>query len=297
MPLTTDRLCNTDIATMGLRDMLRKKDEVRDTMLEREQAMGGLDGAEFTFIRTDTTSQELIHLPDGDRAQHLLPPKTPVRSPRPSLEVFRSSRDRSGSASSQTSHSSRRRLSDRLHLRRSPESSEYVPQNLPEITPSTDAGDESQWEKRATMLAGQNLARSSCGTPAPSDDVSRMSSDSRPKSPSPAHVSSKAIDEDIQRAIRLHEGGNLAESTKMFGRLADPKGANNPLSQVLYGLALRYASNDWRQRVMKMLTDGRHVFFTDTAGAANPIPPTQSSILLLQHQIPQPLSSWLFRQA
>lgn len=27
----------------------------------------------------------------------------------------------------------------------------------------------------------------------------------------------------------------------MFGQLADPNGANNPLSQVLYGLALRYA--------------------------------------------------------
>jgi hypothetical protein len=26
----------------------------------------------------------------------------------------------------------------------------------------------------------------------------------------------------------------------MFGRLADPDGANNALSQVLYGLALRY---------------------------------------------------------
>jgi hypothetical protein len=52
-------------------------------------------------------------------------------------------------------------------------------------------------------------------------------------------VSSKAIDEDIQEAIRLHEAGELEQSTAMFGRLTDPKGANNPLSQVLYGLALR----------------------------------------------------------
>lgn len=28
----------------------------------------------------------------------------------------------------------------------------------------------------------------------------------------------------------------------MFGRLADPSGANNALSQVLYGLALRYTA-------------------------------------------------------
>lgn len=32
----------------------------------------------------------------------------------------------------------------------------------------------------------------------------------------------------------------LEVSTKMFGNLADPNGANNALSQVLYGLALRY---------------------------------------------------------
>ena len=32
---------------------------------------------------------------------------------------------------------------------------------------------------------------------------------------------------------------DLKQSTAMFGRLADPNGANNALSQVLYGLALR----------------------------------------------------------
>jgi hypothetical protein len=32
----------------------------------------------------------------------------------------------------------------------------------------------------------------------------------------------------------------LEKSTDMFRRLADPNGANNALSQVLYGLALRY---------------------------------------------------------
>lgn len=44
-------------------------------------------------------------------------------------------------------------------------------------------------------------------------------------------------DENIQEAIRLHEAGELVESTAMFGRLAK---AENPLSQVLYGLALRH---------------------------------------------------------
>lgn len=52
-------------------------------------------------------------------------------------------------------------------------------------------------------------------------------------------ISSKEIDADIQTAIRWHEEGELEQSTELFGRLADPQGANNPLSQVLYGLALR----------------------------------------------------------
>ena len=49
-------------------------------------------------------------------------------------------------------------------------------------------------------------------------------------------------DVNIQEAIRLHEAGDLVNSTKMFGRLADPNGENDPLSQVLYGLALRYVN-------------------------------------------------------
>jgi TPR repeat protein len=46
--------------------------------------------------------------------------------------------------------------------------------------------------------------------------------------------------ENIQEAIRLHEASQYERSTAMFGRLADPNGPNNPLSQVLYGLALRH---------------------------------------------------------
>ena len=38
----------------------------------------------------------------------------------------------------------------------------------------------------------------------------------------------------------MHETGELTKATEMFGRLGDPNGANNALSQVLYGLALRH---------------------------------------------------------
>ncbi|KFX99684.1 hypothetical protein O988_03697 [Pseudogymnoascus sp. VKM F-3808] len=53
-------------------------------------------------------------------------------------------------------------------------------------------------------------------------------------------VGDKRADDNIQEAIRLHESGSLEEATRMFGRLADPGGENNALSQVLYGLALRH---------------------------------------------------------
>ncbi|KAG5927007.1 hypothetical protein E4U42_002689 [Claviceps africana] len=279
---------------MGLRDVFKKnKDQtapVGAEMPEPEEALRKVDDApvdsaspatEFQFIRTDTTSQERIQPPDdGGGNPSFLSPKPSVRSLRPSLDVFRSGRDRRSSVSSQTSHSPnspKRTLSERLHLRRSPASSEHVPQDLPDITTSTDSADQSQWEKRATMLVGHDLARRTSTTAASprapripasmSDGVSQMSlSDERyrPNSPipspspspspslspspspnpgpcpSPAAVSSKAIDEDIQEAIRLHEEGSLAQSTELFGRLADPEGANNPLSQVLYGLALRH---------------------------------------------------------
>jgi len=51
---------------------------------------------------------------------------------------------------------------------------------------------------------------------------------------------SKQDDATIQEAIQLHEAGELERATKAFGRLADPKGANNAIAQVLYGLSLRH---------------------------------------------------------
>jgi hypothetical protein len=61
----------------------------------------------------------------------------------------------------------------------------------------------------------------------------------RGRSRSPG-ISDAKGDVNIQEAIRLHEGGDLTASSNMFGQLADPRGANNALSQVLYGLALRH---------------------------------------------------------
>ncbi|KAK1250820.1 hypothetical protein MKX07_005375 [Trichoderma sp. CBMAI-0711] len=233
---------------MGLRDALRKKDAINH------------DQGPDIFVRSDsdTVTQQFATAPDQQQGHEqaaqglgqgspgfndaLLSPAASTsgepRKSRRSFDFFHSSSDRprSPSASSATSQtkkeSTARRLSHRLHLSRAPETSDHVPQNLPEIVvPGADAGDreaeELQWEKRATMLAGQND-----GAAARSRSASTHSAT--------APVSSKQIDADIQEAIRLHEEGNFAEATKMFGRLADENGANNPLSQVLYGLALRH---------------------------------------------------------
>lgn len=134
-------------------------------------------------------------------------------------------------------------------MRRSQISSTSVPQDLPDITSVGDDGDlgESQWEKRATILARENeKSRSRPASPTGSTvDLPAIGSMTLGESPGKGKrvVSTKYVDDNIQEAIRLHEAGELETSTRMFGRLADPNGENNALSQVLYGLALRYV--DW----------------------------------------------------
>ncbi|KPM34870.1 hypothetical protein AK830_g11710 [Neonectria ditissima] len=245
---------------MGLRDFLKKKDELDHGEPADPATVDRLSAPEFTFIRSDTTTQEVIHPPSFQTQDNhsLLSPKEPSKARR-SLDVFRSGRSRSASVSSQGSHNSNppkekdkesRRLSHRLHLSKAPESSESVPANLPTIVAPANPEDkdakdaaELQWEKRATMLASQNeAARSRPESPLPAERAALGGQGQQPRkrSPSVGPVSSKTIDEDIQEAIRLHEEGDLERSTRMFGKLADPRGANNPLSQVLYGLALRH---------------------------------------------------------
>ncbi|KAL5888589.1 hypothetical protein ACKVWC_003848 [Pyricularia oryzae] len=274
---------------MGLRDLLRKKDGIEaDGPGANEQTVDQFGAQQqghlrqpVTFIRTDTFNHEVIQPPgdpaaeqDGGRDKgnsmhggdgNFL---SPDGSKRRSFFSSGSSRLRGSSESSAHSptadpgHKDKdkvfRRLSQRLHLARSPPSSENVPQNLPEIVirPEEEASPavESKWEERATILAMEN-ERVRSRPPSPpgggggsSGDVSggfahmSIGDHAGPsgRKRSPSAVSSKALDDNIQEAIRLHEAGELEQSTKLFGKLADPEGDNNPLSQVLYGLALRH---------------------------------------------------------
>ena len=161
---------------MGLRDLLKKKQGIDEGDGPDPATVRRLAAPEFTFVRSDTYTQEIIHPPgraDSDDTSSYLTvdSRSGKDKSRLSLDVFRgSSRSRSASVSSNrsaggpgatTPGGTTKRLSQRLHLSRSPVTSENVPQNLPEIIAPEDPeedkeGQELQWEKRATMLAREN---------------------------------------------------------------------------------------------------------------------------------------------
>ncbi|KAF2968583.1 hypothetical protein GQX73_g4950 [Xylaria multiplex] len=256
---------------MGLRDLIKKKDRLGEGDAGYSETLNRLAGPEFTFIRSDTNTREIIYPPNHPAKDRYLSAHGPTSSPsksRRSLDVFRPrSRGNSllsvsgDSDSDNNAKKEHRRLSQRLGLARSASqrTSEYVPENLPQINvtgipdgPTTTEhkeakeAQEQQWEKRATILATtneerqRNRSRSVSASPSASYANLGGLDNGSGGAPPPKVVSSKEIDQDIQEAIRLHEEGDLERSTQLFGRLADPYGANNPLSQVLYGLALRH---------------------------------------------------------
>ncbi|KAK2739920.1 hypothetical protein FQN55_009094 [Onygenales sp. PD_40] len=217
-------------------------------------------GPEFRFFRTDTHTQEAIQPPGFDQLNPnvSLNPSAPAPTSKKRLSRFRRSSNASHDISGDSSPSNdlspardkgERRLSQRLHLTRSSRSastsSVNLPADLPQIGPDTgDAQErEAQWEKRATMLV-QGTVNLNIRPSSPLADQGRgggleVAGGQQRRSRSPS-VNDPQGDANIQEAIRLHEAGELTASTRMFGILANPNGANNALSQVLYGLALRH---------------------------------------------------------
>jgi hypothetical protein len=239
---------------MPLRDLLKKKERVEQNVPAAEEY------PQFLFMRSDTNGQEMIKPPSF--SDHSQPDESSEKSPeKKTSRLFGRSRSESvnsnASASSRVSETSKskkdspksKRLSQRLHLKKSEPTSASVPSDLPEIRVAPEeegdggAGLESQWEKRATMLARKNeTASGRPTTPLGGSTADLPSSFNNMTINGEAEkgvVSSKFVDDNIQEAIRLHEAGELETATQMFGRLADPNGSNNALSQVLYGLALR----------------------------------------------------------
>ncbi|PGH26798.1 hypothetical protein AJ80_01564 [Polytolypa hystricis UAMH7299] len=218
---------------MALKDILKKKDKTRDEGAAAERgAADDLAPPEFRIFRSDTQTEERIHPPTFND------PPADTSASRNS-NIFSRLRRSSNASSTQSAtyepspvrEKDSRRLSQRLHIdrrsRSTSTSSANLPADLPQIGP--DNGDaqerEAQWEKRATMLVQGNSHGQRPGSSL---------------STSAAHVNETDVDADLQEAIRLHEEGALEQSTRIFGRLADPDGPNHTLSQVLYGLALRH---------------------------------------------------------
>ncbi|KAH9879028.1 hypothetical protein J1614_002463 [Plenodomus biglobosus] len=255
---------------MTLKDLLKKKDKItHDTSNTTASRTLSPSVPEFQFLRTTTSTQETIEPPNfpGDPTRYdkpLLSPESHTRFGR-----FRSKSSaggqgqrggagwqgtapdvETGNGNSNGSGNGKGKLAERLHFGRTRSASSVnVPDNLPEVGGDGVARteeEEAKWEKRATVLVKEGLAHGAGGSSQPGTPsfenadfgAVRAGSSARGRTGS---VSAPGDEEDIQEAIRLHEKGNLEASTAIFGRLAEPNGANNALAQVLYGLALRHA--------------------------------------------------------
>lgn len=225
---------------MTLKDILKKKDKIRDDAALPIASPPADSTQEFKFLRSDTITQEVIRPPTFASDE----PPLPSNEDHHGFKRFSRLRSTSNvSTSSKSSSKSERRLSQRLHIRSgsraSSQGSINVPSDLPDIQDVAvhTEDKQAQWEERATILAKGNpntrpLSQEGHPRPTPPQHLAHLGD--RP--PVLRSISDAEGDESIQEAIRLHESGDLVRSTAMFGRLAD----TNAMAQILYGLALRH---------------------------------------------------------
>lgn len=148
---------------MPLKDILRKKEKVgEDAESGGDKILSPTPNApEFTFVRTTTTTQEVISPPDypGDQTLKTPPPQQQTEK-RKSLFHRRHSNNPSPTISDSEGRSGKEhRFSQRLQFgsrsRPNSPSSPNLPPDLPTISSELvkNEDDEVQWEKRATLLA------------------------------------------------------------------------------------------------------------------------------------------------
>ena len=144
---------------MPLKDLLKKRDKLKEDVTGTQHAPLQ-SPTEFTFMRSDTNTQELIQPPTfGDEGD--VP--TPAHEHHSSKLVSRFRSSSNASTTSKVSSKGEKRLSQRLHLRsasRASSISSIVPADLPAIEDATDGSEEKEarWEERATILAQGNHA-------------------------------------------------------------------------------------------------------------------------------------------
>jgi len=228
---------------MTLKDLLHKKNKIQEDAAPPPEPSPPAN-PEFTFMRTDTNTQELIRPPTFSDCPPA--PKSDENHLSNHFSRLRSSSNTSTSSRTSIKGEKRRSLGlhFRSHSRSSSRESANVPTDLPEIQDIAVHNEEkqAQWEERATILArGNSIAQPpSRNAPprlpsAPTEHPAHLGDNSK-RPEGVRRISDAKGDETIQEAIRLHEAGDLVQSTAMFGRLAD----TNAMAQILYGLALRH---------------------------------------------------------
>lgn len=156
---------------MTLKDLLTRKDS-SNSRGGSSRAVGGSSpvvkgsSPEFTLMRTNTNSQEIIRPPSPISEGR---PTLAADSPSPSRRPFRF-RSSSSVSTIPKDARSERRLSSLLHLRNNSRgSSVNIPTDLPNIDETNKGQEEkeAQWEARATILAKENPNLKHNGTDGP----------------------------------------------------------------------------------------------------------------------------------
>lgn len=160
---------------MTLKDLLKKKDKVKDEGTGEKPPPRSPDVPEFTFMRTTTTTQETFEPPSfpGD------PPRqnAPFLSPEPRGIKGRFRRHSNASSTSVGGEQDKAKHEHRLFGRSRSSSSVNVPENLPDVGGdgvARNEEEEARWEKRATVLVtSSNVLKS--GSATPNDGAGRRS--------------------------------------------------------------------------------------------------------------------------
>jgi hypothetical protein len=135
---------------MPLKDLLKKKEKIREEGATPQAPTLSPDVPEFTFMRTTTSTQDIIEPPshpqDPIREQPLLSPD--------SHKKFSRFRRHSNAAQATPEHDNSGTREHKLFGRNRASSSVNVPQNLPDVAEGVarNEDDEARWEKRATVL-------------------------------------------------------------------------------------------------------------------------------------------------
>ena len=169
---------------MPLKDLLKKRDKIKENATPAKDPPPEQSPTEFTFMRSDTNTQELIQPPTFDEEAG---PPLPAHEHHASKLVSRFRSSSNAAVASKASSKGEKRLSQRLHLRsasRASSVSSIVPADLPAIEDAADGSEEKEarWEERATILAQGNhtMHPDPAGTEEKSGLHSRVNSLSRP---------------------------------------------------------------------------------------------------------------------